>query len=548
MTLAAGASADFSVTFDSAAGLGIGDNQGYIVLDGDDHDAHMPAWARVYPPPEADILVIDNDFSYLLGYPDYRAYYTAALDELGLTYDVWHADAYYNNPTTVPDLSNLLAYKAVIYFTGDNYYPDGSFGVSTPLTELDMNRLTEYANSGGIVIAMGQDMSSVLDDSVFDDFVLGGDYLQDSVTGNALPDLPIVPFANAPPGFESISLNVGGPQTYTGTATLAAGNVATLKIYLPLALNSVAAGSSVVQAQTAVSASGSASFTYDVSSNRLDYQIQIDVTAPLQITGVYLRRGAAGEVGSQAHSLLAASTLVTPSLTLDDSLILAGADEAALLAGELYLDVRSTEHPLGELRDQLNMFPVGDGAANQLYIDEIATLPYAPADFTEGFTPLFKYPGARNIQDGVVAMAHRDQPTLERPGISYLGRSIYTTFGLEGVNDGLGTTSRSGLLDTFLDWAMDEPTVTITDTSTYSDTSPVTLFAATVASNIAGTTGHTYRWDFGDGSAYADSYTSSVAGHQYAACATYDVRVEATDSWGNRVIGELEVTVTRCDP
>jgi hypothetical protein len=180
---------------------------------------------------------------------------------------------------------------------------------------------------------------------------------------------------------------------------LAAGNVATLKIYLPLALNSVAAGSSVVQAQTAVSASGSASFTYDVSSNRLDYQIQIDVTAPLQITGIYIRRGAAGEVGSAAHSLLAASTLVTPSLTLDDSLILAGADEAALVAGELYLDVRSTEHPLGELRDQLNMFPVGDGAANQLYIDEIATLPYAPADFTEGYTALFKYPGARNIQE-----------------------------------------------------------------------------------------------------------------------------------------------------
>jgi hypothetical protein len=508
----------------------------------------MPAWARVVPPPEADILVIDNDFSYLLGYPDYRAYYTAALNELGLTYDVWHADAYYDNPTTIPDLSNLLAYQAVIYFTGDNYHPDGSFTVSTPLTELDMNRLTEYANSGGIVIAMGQDVSSVLTNSVFDDFVLGGHYLQDSVTGNALPDLPIVPYTNAPPGFESISLDVGGPQTYTGTATLAAGNVAVEKIYLPLALNGVAAGSSVVQAQTALSASGLASFTYDVSSNRLDYQIQISVTAPLQITGVYVRRGATGEGGSQAHSLLAASTLVTPSLTLDDSLILAQADEAALLAGELYLDVRSTAHPLGELRDQLNMFPVGDGAANQLYIDEIATLPYPPAEPAEGFTALFKYPGARNIQDGVVAMAHRDQPTLERPGISYLGRSIYTTFGLEGVNNGLGATSRSGLLDAFLDWAMDEPTVTITDTSTYSDTSPVTLFAATVASNIAGTTGHTYRWDFGDGSAYADSYTSSVAGHQYAACGTYDVRVQANDSWGNRVIGELEVTVTRCDP
>src|SRR5690606_14198038 len=33
-----------SVTFVAASGRGFGDNQGYVVLTGEEHEAHMPAW------------------------------------------------------------------------------------------------------------------------------------------------------------------------------------------------------------------------------------------------------------------------------------------------------------------------------------------------------------------------------------------------------------------------------------------------------------------------------------------------------------------------
>jgi hypothetical protein len=49
--------------------------------------------------------------------------------------------------------------------------------------------------------------------------------------------------------------------------------------------------------------------------------------------------------------------------------------------------------------------------------------------------------------------------------VSYLGRSIFTSFGLEGVNNGVGATTHEELLSHFFAWAMDEPTVVITHTA-----------------------------------------------------------------------------------
>jgi enamine deaminase RidA (YjgF/YER057c/UK114 family) len=43
------ASAMVEVTFDPETSMGIGDNQGYIVLDSETFQAHLPAWARVVP-------------------------------------------------------------------------------------------------------------------------------------------------------------------------------------------------------------------------------------------------------------------------------------------------------------------------------------------------------------------------------------------------------------------------------------------------------------------------------------------------------------------
>lgn len=555
VVLTPGASATVRVEFDPAASQGIGDNQGFIVMDGDVHEAHMPVWARVIPgPAAADVLIIQNDFSYLLGFPDYLSYYTDALDELGLTYDVWNADWYFANPTTIPDAATLSAYKAVIYFTGDNYYPDGTFTVATPLTELDMDRLTEYANGGGVVIAMGQDLASVLNSAAYDDntffysYILGGNYYQDSVTHYDAPTLPVVPMTDAPQAFQSVWLDLSEPENYVGVATLTPDAVVTYNLYLPLVTKGVSTYRNSGVMAAASDPSGTGSFGYDTASQRLDYEIQIDVTNTLTITQICIGRGAAGETGSVLEIVLSEPTVVTDTLSVNGSLLLSNDDQDLLMAGSLYVQVRSASNPLPELRGQISVHPVGDGAANQYYIDEIETLPYREPDnewYEYPYQPLLKYPGTYNVEDGVVAMAHRDQPSLERAGISYYGRSIYTTFGLEGINNGVAATSREDLLGLFLDWAWDEPMVTITATESVTE-SAMTLFEAAVTSNITDVVGVRYRWDFGDGSDYMGPYASNQASHVYQTCGTYTVRVEATDSLGNRAVGVREVNVTAC--
>jgi hypothetical protein len=360
------------------------------------------------------VLIIDNDFSPLGTFVDYLDYYTSTLEALGFTYDVFDAlDNVTGEDPILPHAAVLSSYKAILLFTGDFYLPNGSFVdmsgnlVPTPLTALDMNRLTEYANGGGILIAMGQDLAAVANSAstnggnFFYSSVLGGNWLQDSLTGEALPDLPAVGLADAPPAFEEIALDLG---------------------------------------------SG------------------------------------------------------------------------------------------------------GDGADNQLYIDELAPLPSddPESQFKElVYRALLRYPGSAALEDGVIAMAHRDQPTLENPGLSYLGRSIYTTFGLEGVNNTAGNTSRAELLGTFMDWALDEPTVAISNTTTYNNAN-LTYFAASLTSEISGTTGIMYRWDFGDGTEFTGFYDTNVAGHRYAECGDYTVRLEAVDSFGNHAIATLDTEVTLC--
>ncbi|MCP4360706.1 MAG: S8 family serine peptidase, partial [Chloroflexi bacterium] len=257
VTLAGGDSAAVQVTFDSMTGQGLGDNQGYIILAGNNgHDAHMPAWARVLDTPAAaEVLIIDNDASFTLGNPDYLSYYTETLTALGITYDVFDADAEVFNgfPSDFLDMNMLMQYGKILYFTGDNYEPDGTYGVPTPLSAGDMDGLVEYVNSGGILIAMGQDMTSVMADSFFQESVLGvPDPLQDSVTGFSLPDAAVVAQADAPPAFAGVNLDLSGPEVNSVTLT----------------------GANEVP-PVATTMIGTADFGYDNANQVLDYDVTV---------------------------------------------------------------------------------------------------------------------------------------------------------------------------------------------------------------------------------------------------------------------------------
>lgn len=80
--------ATVQVIFDSARGMGLGNNQGYVVMKGAKYEAHFPVWARTMPPmASADLLIIDADGSQTFDNPDYLAYYTATLNTLGKSYE-----------------------------------------------------------------------------------------------------------------------------------------------------------------------------------------------------------------------------------------------------------------------------------------------------------------------------------------------------------------------------------------------------------------------------------------------------------------------------
>ncbi len=133
----------------------------------------------------------------------------------------------------LPEATVLSQYKAIVYQTGDNYYPNGSFTVPTPLTTRDMDRLVEYANGGGHIIAFGQDLASVTasnrndgNETIFYDFTLGADYLQDSVnaeqvftdTVQLLTGLPDSPFSDT--SFDISAMGDGaGNQGYVDEVT-----------------------------------------------------------------------------------------------------------------------------------------------------------------------------------------------------------------------------------------------------------------------------------------------------------------------------------------
>ncbi|MCP4361761.1 MAG: S8 family serine peptidase, partial [Chloroflexi bacterium] len=242
VTLTPGGSTTVQAMFDAAMSMGIGDNQGYVAMSGDNgHNAHMPAWARIVPLPDAEVLIIDADASPGLGFPDYLSYYTAVLDNLSLTYDIldWAT-------TGIPEQAVLAPYKTIILFTGD-------FNLANNVTKIEMDHLTEYANSGGIILAMGQDMTDVLGTTFFRKSVLGiPSPLQDSVTNGLLPDAAVVTRPDALPAFAGVNLDLSGPEVNSVTLT----------------------GANEVP-PVATTMIGTADFGYDNANQVLDYDVTV---------------------------------------------------------------------------------------------------------------------------------------------------------------------------------------------------------------------------------------------------------------------------------
>lgn len=383
----ANGSQSFVVTVDASAAAP-GDYGGFIYLSDGTHMAHLPLWIRVEAPMgAAKVLLIDNDFSDLLGYPDYAGYYANALRELGWAYDYYNADIHFNNPQTLPDAATLAAYDVIIYWTGDLYQPNGTFSVATPLTEIDMQVLSDWMFNGGRFFASGQDLASAWNATTNENFLyasnLGVKYLQDSLFDPSYQGiLPPAPSILGQPG-----------SPFTG-------------------------------------------MTFDLSGN-------------------------------------------------------------------------------------------GDGAANQYYVDEIEVAPFGDLAAPEDTHPAFTAIGGHPMQKGYVGVTRASYPSLEKPMPAFDYRSIYLSFGLEGVNSDTGFNTRNDLMSQALAWLLDSDEVTIHEGLVDVDS-----------------IGVSYRWDFGDGSPFSEPNSSNQANHTYTTAGEYTVRVEATNNLGTRELGTLTFQVT----
>jgi subtilisin family serine protease len=150
-TTTAGDSSTFTVQL-ATAGAPAGDYEGFLVITGGNQTFTIPYFVRVLDPAAVkDVLLIDWDASPAQGFADFRSVYTAALDGLGLTWDVFNGIG----STSSPSFVQLQQYRAVVVYTGNNTFSwaaNHPTGGSFPLQD--------YLLAGGKLIVTGQDFNS----------------------------------------------------------------------------------------------------------------------------------------------------------------------------------------------------------------------------------------------------------------------------------------------------------------------------------------------------------------------------------------------------
>jgi subtilisin family serine protease len=157
LAVAANGNATLPVRVEAVAAAVPGSYEGKVVLTNGPTILHVPVWLRVLPTTStADILLVDDDGSSSpASFPDYSAVYTSALAGLGVSF------TYLNAWTQAfPTLAALHGYKVVLVFTGNNDSFDTSGFTTTAL-----NRLSEWLDSGGRLLATGQNFAETTDNN-----------------------------------------------------------------------------------------------------------------------------------------------------------------------------------------------------------------------------------------------------------------------------------------------------------------------------------------------------------------------------------------------
>ncbi len=404
LTLGVGASAMVTIALELPIAAAAGNYAGTIAFDGP-HPSHLPLLAIAMPAVRGPtVLLLDNDGSTSLELRDYAAYYAGLLDNLGVSYTYRDLDALAGETRTLPLLEEMQQHSIVLWFTGDNAYPSGSFAVPTPLTPTDQDQMIAYLQAGGNLIATGQDLTWASDI-------------------NAAPD----------PSYQRSDLY----HSYLG-----------------------------------------ARFVQDDVYTR---------TTTLERTAV----GTAAQPWLENIVL----DLATPNL-----------------------------QPYG----------ASTSAGNQTTVDEIGLMDTDPRLVDRVTKPILRAASTGAQAGGIIGLTRSAEPTLENGTLAFPYRSTFLAFGLEGVRNDTGTTTREALLQSLLYWHVDRPQVNLSGPMTIDDPTILARYTATATTNTPARWIR-YRWDFGDGTPVVESYEPEVI-HQYAQAGTYHVRVEAINSWGHHAL------------
>lgn len=408
VTPGATVTAPVRVTVSTAAGAG--DATADLVLSSASGAVHVPLWAHIEPAVEAaDILLIDNDFSNFDTFTDYARVITPVLEALPYSYSYWDADVRFDNPQTIPDLPTLQRYGTIIWLTGDNKSPFGTFVVDTPLTPIDLQLLADYLDGGGRLLAIGQNLAQASD-------------------VNPNPD----------PVFGRADLY----HFYLGARWL-----------------------------------------------------QGNVFAP------------------------------------NDAAMRPRSSEIAV--------VGLGDSPMRQVALDLGL--EGDGEGNQTTIDEIAPGGVPDGSDLDLVAPILQAVDARPIEAGYVGVIKWDDPTLEDRVQDIVYRSAYLSFGVEGVNNRDGLTSRAQLLARALDWLNDEVTVMLVPTA--AGLVDLSRLEASATSSVgARITGYRWRIARGEEVLLETSSSAPVIHFAFPEAGEYTVTVEARDALGHTAVTEDVVT------
>src|SRR5439155_8108623 len=178
---------------------------------GDGRQLHVRLWIRVVRSgAKKQVLLVDDDGSSSgAGFADYAATYRGALDRLGVSYD--YVDVFTDG---LPSFNALFGYQSVVLFTGDNT----SFDTSG-MSPTDHNRLSEWLDSGGRLLAFGQNLAEASDDNTTESTRMGRARLYNGYLGVAqeqaslYPGAPPAPTAAGEGPFAGQTVNLTGTET-----------------------------------------------------------------------------------------------------------------------------------------------------------------------------------------------------------------------------------------------------------------------------------------------------------------------------------------------